>query len=42
LAAKYGKTAEQKIEALRQRVSNELATEITHRSNKPAKGDFEA
>jgi hypothetical protein len=42
LAAKCGKTAKQKIEALRQRVSDELATEITHRSNKPAKGDFEA
>jgi hypothetical protein len=42
LAAKCGKTAEQKIETLRQRVSNELATEVTHRSNKPARGDFEA
>jgi hypothetical protein len=42
LAAKYGKTAEQKIEALRQRVFDELATEVTHRSNKPAKEDFEA
>jgi outer membrane PBP1 activator LpoA protein len=42
LAAKCGKTAEQKIEALRQRVSDELATEVIHRSNKPAKKDFEA
>jgi hypothetical protein len=42
LAAKCGKTAKQKIEALRQRVSDELATEVTHRSNKPAKEDFEA
>jgi hypothetical protein len=42
LAAKYGKTAEQKIEALQQRFSDELATEVTHRSNKPAKEDFEA
>jgi hypothetical protein len=42
LAAKCGKTAKQKIEALRQRISNELATEVTYRSNKPAKGDFEA
>jgi hypothetical protein len=42
LAAKCGKTAEQKIEALRQRVSDELAIEVIHRPNKPAKGDFEA
>jgi dipeptidase len=42
LAAKCGKTAEQKIEALRQRVSDELANEVTHRSNKPAKEDFKA
>jgi hypothetical protein len=42
LAAKCGKTAEQKIETLQQRVSNELATEVTYRSNKPAKGNFEA
>jgi hypothetical protein len=42
LAAKCGKTAEQKIEALRQRVSNELAIKVTYRSNKPAKEDFEA
>jgi hypothetical protein len=42
LAAKCGKTAEQKVEAFRQRVFDELATEVTHRSNKPAKGDFEA
>jgi hypothetical protein len=42
LAAKCGKTAEQKIEALRQRISDELATEVTYRSNKPAKEDFEA
>jgi hypothetical protein len=42
LAAKCGKTAEQKVEALRQRVSDELATEVTHCPNKPAKGDFEA
>jgi hypothetical protein len=42
LAAKCGKTAKQKIEAFRQRVSNELATEVTHRPNKPAKKDFEA
>jgi hypothetical protein len=42
LAAKCGKTAEQKIEAFQQRVFDELATKITHRSNKPAKEDFEA
>jgi hypothetical protein len=42
LAAKCGKTAEQKVEALRQRVSDELANEVTHRPNKPARGDFEA
>jgi hypothetical protein len=42
LAAKCGKTAEQKIEVFRQRVSDELATEVTYRSNKPAKGDFKA
>jgi hypothetical protein len=42
LAAKCGKTAEQKIEALRQRVSDELTTEVTHRSNKPARKDFKA
>jgi hypothetical protein len=42
LAAKCGKTAEQKVEALRQRISNKLATEVTHRPNKPAKEDFEA
>jgi hypothetical protein len=42
LAAKCGKTAEQKIEAFRYRVFNELATEVIHRSNKPAKEDFEA
>jgi hypothetical protein len=42
LAAKCGKTAEQKVEALRQRVSDELATEVIYRSNKPAKGNFEA
>jgi hypothetical protein len=42
LAAKCGKTAEQKVEALRQRVFDELATEVTHRPNKPAKEDFEA
>jgi hypothetical protein len=42
LAAKCGKTAEQKIEAFRQRVSDKLATEVTYRSNKPARGDFEA
>jgi hypothetical protein len=42
LAAKCGKTAEQKVEALRQRVSNELANEITHRPNKPAKKNFKA
>jgi hypothetical protein len=42
LAAKCGKTAEQKVEAFRQRISDELATEVTHRSNKPAKKDFEA
>jgi hypothetical protein len=42
LAAKYGKTAKQKVEALRQRISNELATEVTHRLNKPAKKDFKA
>jgi hypothetical protein len=41
LAAKCGKTAEQKIKALRQRVSDELATEVIYRSNKPARGDFE-
>jgi hypothetical protein len=41
LAAKYSKTAEQKIEILRQRVSNELATEVIHRFNKFAKKDFE-
>jgi hypothetical protein len=41
LAAKCGKTAKQKIKALQQRVSNELATEITHRPNKPAKENFE-
>jgi hypothetical protein len=42
LAAKCGKTAKQKVEALRQRVSNELTTEVIHRSNKPAEEDFEA
>jgi hypothetical protein len=42
LAAKCGKTAEQKIKAFRQRVFNELATEVIHRSNKPAQGDFKA
>jgi ABC-type polar amino acid transport system ATPase subunit len=42
LAAKCGKTAEQKVEAFRQRVFDELATEVTHRSNKLAKKDFEA
>jgi hypothetical protein len=31
-----------KIEALQQRVSNELATEVTYRFNKLAKKDFEA
>jgi dihydroxyacetone kinase-like predicted kinase len=41
LAAKYGKTAKQKVEALRQRISNELANEITHRPNKPARKNFE-
>jgi hypothetical protein len=41
LAAKCGKTAEQKLEALQQRVSDKLANEVTHRPNKPAKGDFE-
>jgi hypothetical protein len=41
LVAKCGKTAEQKVEAFRQRVSDELATEVTHCSNKPARGDFE-
>jgi hypothetical protein len=42
LAAKCGKTAEQKVKAFRQRISNELATEVTYRSNKLAKEDFEA
>jgi hypothetical protein len=42
LAAKCGKTAEQKVEVFRQRVSNELATEVIHRSNKPARGNFKA
>jgi hypothetical protein len=42
LAAKCGKTAEQKVEAFRQRVSDELATEVTHCFNKPVKGDFKA
>jgi hypothetical protein len=42
LAAKCSKTAEQKIEALQQRVSNELATEVIYRPNKPAKEDFKA
>jgi hypothetical protein len=42
LAAKCGKTVEQKTEALRQRISDELTTEIIHHSNKPAKGNFEA
>jgi hypothetical protein len=42
LAAKCGKTAKQKVEALRQRVSDELATEVIHRPNKPARGNFEA
>jgi dipeptidase len=42
LAAKYGETPEQKIEAFRQRVSDELANEVTHHSNKPAKEDFKA
>jgi hypothetical protein len=42
LAAKCGKTAKQKVETLRQRVSNELAIKITHRSNKLAKKIFKA
>jgi hypothetical protein len=42
LAAKCGKTAEQKVEILRQRISNKLANEVTYRPNKPAKEDFKA
>jgi hypothetical protein len=42
LAAKCGKTAEQKIEALRQRISDELATKVIYCPNKPAKEDFKA
>jgi hypothetical protein len=42
LATKCSKTAEQKVEALRQRISDELANEVIHRPNKPAKENFEA
>jgi hypothetical protein len=42
LAAKCGKIAEQKVEALRQRVFNELANEVIYRPNKFAKKNFKA
>jgi hypothetical protein len=40
LAAKCGKTQEQKVEALRIKVSQELSDEIAHRGNRPSKADF--
>jgi hypothetical protein len=40
LAAKCGKTQEQKVEALRLKVSQELSDEIAHRGDRPGKADF--
>lgn len=40
LATKCGKTPEQKVEALRVKVSQELSDEITHRIDRPNKADF--
>jgi ElaB/YqjD/DUF883 family membrane-anchored ribosome-binding protein len=42
LSTKCSKTPEQKVEALRLKVSDELAKSLAHRTGKPSKHDFDA